>query len=73
MVKPGGSRPLDRWEEDVPTTEEDVEALWRLREERHKAFGPGLSEELLRFLSPPDWLPRPPRRTFEGCDEPFEL
>ncbi len=65
-------KPLDRLELDLPTTAEDVEALRRIREERRQV-PMALTEELLRFLSPPDWLPRPPRRTFEGCDEPFDL
>lgn len=65
-------KPLDNLEQDLPTTAEDVEALRRIRKERRQV-PMALTEELLRFLSPPDWLPRPPRRTFEGCDEPFEL
>lgn len=65
-------QPLDHLERDIPTAAEDVEALRRIREERRKP-PVALTEELLRFLSPPDWLPRSPRRTFEGCDEPFEL
>lgn len=65
-------KPLDNLEQDLPTSAEDVEALRRIREERRQV-PVALTEELLRALSPPDWLPRPPRRTFEGCDEPFEL
>ena len=60
---------LDRIEEDIPTTPEDVRALRRSRERAGKGF----TLEQIHLLEPPDWLPRRGRRkTAEGW-EPFEL
>lgn len=66
---PRASADLDRIEEDIPTTPEDVEALRRVAESRRSAF----TLEHVHLLAVPDWLPRPRRRkTSEGW-EPFEL
>lgn len=60
---------LDRIEEDIPTTPEDVEALRRARERARSGF----TLEQIHLLEPPDWWGYPPRRrSFEGY-EPFEL
>lgn len=59
---------LDRIEEDIPTTPEEVAALRRARERVGGAF----SLERMNDLAVPDWLPRPRRRTAEGR-EPFAL
>ncbi len=66
---PQRSADLDRIEEDIPTTPEDVEALRRIAESRRSGF----TLEQIHLLAVPDWLPRPHRRgTSEGW-EPFEL
>ncbi len=60
---------LDRIEEDIPTTAQDVEALRRARE-RSRA---GFTLENIHLLEPPSWWTYSPRRhSFEGY-EPFEL
>jgi len=60
---------LDRIEEDIPTTPEDVAALRRARER----VGWRFSLERMNELQSPSWWTYPPRRrTSEGW-EPFEL
>jgi hypothetical protein len=60
--------PLDRLEADLPTTPEDVTRLRELRQRRRP-----VPLERMNDLAPPDWVPRPPRRSFGAGWEPFEL
>jgi len=60
--------PLDRLEEDLPTTPADVARLSELRQRRRP-----VPLERMNELAAPDWMPRPPRRTFGEGWEPFEL
>lgn len=67
--RPSEGSDLDRLEEDVPTTPEDVAALRSARERVRGRF----TLEHMDLLRPSDRLPyRPRRRTSEGW-EPFEL
>lgn len=60
----------DAWRFEIPTTEEDIAAQRRIRQEQRAAFR--LAEHL-DLLKPPEGFPIPRRRTTSEGWEPFRL